>query len=165
MKRTLCMAAVALVALALPISPAGAAKPAPACSDVVGGTYAATTELGLPPEFAIAELVQLEQELAAAACADVTYSVVVYDGDGGASGPLVAIGGADAPDSGTGTQADPQRFSIEVNDDDGSVCIAGSTSGTTKKGATVVYDAMPDGVPCLLVVVNDDDGGGSSGWR
>ena len=167
MKRLMCAAAVAITALTLPITAADAAKPirTPACADVVGGAAVASSQLGLPPLLSSSEVVELEQQLAAPACTDVTYSIVVYDGDGGTSGPQTHIGGSNAPASGTGTEADPQRFSIAVDDDDDFVCVAGSTSGTTKKGATVVYDITPEGAPCLLVQINDDDSGGSSGWR
>jgi len=166
MKRLICAAAAVITTLSALTAPAGAAKPGstPACADVVGGAMAASSPLGLPAQLSSSEVLDVEQILAAPACAGVTYSVVVYDGDGGASGPLTRIGGADAATGGTGTEADPQRFSITFDDNDDVVCVAGSTSGTAKKG-TVVYDTMPEGAACLLVQVNDDDSGGSTTWK
>lgn len=137
-----------VLALALPMAfavPAAAAPPAdkpdtrPLCADYTDGegTY-------------VLAQVDFVATLSAPSCPDVTYTLFVWDGDGGASGPQTLIASESQQGDGESLQI---TWSFLAPDDDAEVCVYGKTF--TDKGREL--DRAPD-VGCLLLSATGSPG-------
>jgi len=153
----------------------------PACADIVGGqgVYlpASRETSAAEVEKALTNLGQLDfvmyvggdSATPAVSCPNVTYSVVVLDdaetsaevtnGQSFVISPAV-LATASVPGDGL---TNALRFSIPVNDDDDTVCVYLTTSGTPQGGTSSKNGAAFDGGPATALLDRAPDGGSGVG--
>jgi len=151
----------------------------PACADIVGGSgsYIAPAREELELESAVTDLGRLDFTMyvggdsatPAVSCPNIEYSIVVLDdaqtgseavnGQSFVSSPTV-LATASVPGDGL---TNALRFSIAVDDDDATVCVYLTTSGTPAGGTSSKTGAAFDGGPAAQLLDRAPDGGQGEG--
>lgn len=169
MKRLLIFLTVAVLVAAAPPALAkkkDVPKGTPPCADITDGSVSYNVEY-LLGTIATSRSVTARSVLAAASCPDVTYTLVVLDGDGGTATDDEGVVEETGPNdvevgrvSAAGDGSNPLFLTAEVSDDDDRWICAYVT--TTSADGSVLYDRAPD-TGCIVDGENLLGGGGGSG--